>query len=142
MGRHSETLPIKSKDKKELERIIKRGKHSSREITRASILLFLCEGRSAEEIADIQRVTSATVYSIKNKYKKAGLKAALYDKERPGRPSIFSGEQRAKITALACSNPPEGASQWSLRLLADKAVELKYVESISYEGIREVLKKK
>jgi len=71
-----------------------------------------------------------------------GLEAALNERPRPGHPETFSGEQRAKITALACTDPPEGYARWSLRLLADKLVELGIVDTISHVTVRQVLKKK
>lgn len=77
---------------------------------------------------------------IRQRYTEEGL-TAVAEKARPGRPGIFSGETRAKITALACSKPPEGRSRWDLRRLADKAVELDYVENISHVTVGEILKK-
>jgi transposase len=85
-------------------------------------------------------VTIQTTSTWADKYKEAGLQF-LTDKPRSGRPTVINGLQRAKITALACSDPPEGYERWSLRLLADKAVELKLVESISYGEVRLILKK-
>jgi transposase len=73
-------------------------------------------------------------------YKQKGLKV-LADEPRSGRPLQIDGEQRAKITALACSDPPEGYARWSLRLLADKAVELEYIETISHTEVADILKK-
>ena len=66
----------------------------------------------------------------------------LHDLPRSGRPVEIDGEQRAKITALACSDPPEGYARWSIRLLADKAVELEYCEHISHTTVRKILKKR
>ena len=65
----------------------------------------------------------------------------LYDKARTGRPTGLSGEERAKVTALACSKPPEGYAKWSLRLLSDRLVELDIVESISHTEVGRILKK-
>jgi hypothetical protein len=65
----------------------------------------------------------------------------LADQPRPGRPIKISGEQRAKITALACSEPPEGYERWNLRLLANKVVELGYCEHISHTEVADILKK-
>lgn len=81
-----------------------------------------------------------TVSSWAKKYKESGLEF-LTDKPRPGRPIEIDGLQRAKITALACSDPPEGYARWSLRMLADKAVELECVDAISYGEVRNILKK-
>ena len=83
----------------------------------------------------------ATVFNIKRRYLSEGLATALHDKPRSGKPARISGESRARITALACSQAPEGHARWTLRLLADKAVELGFVESISHNTVKEVLKK-
>lgn len=65
----------------------------------------------------------------------------LYDKARPGRPIGLSREERAKVTALACSKPPQGYGRWSLRLLSDRLIELDIVDSISHTEVRRILKK-
>ena len=86
-------------------------------------------------------INSNTVSNICRRYVEEGLEAAINEKPRPGAPTVFDGKLKAKITALACSTPPEGRSQWSLRLLSDKAVELDLVDSISHEDVRRILKK-
>jgi putative transposase len=79
--------------------------------------------------------------TLADQYRENGLQA-LYDRPRSGRPVKIDGEQRAKITALACSStPPEGHAEWSLRLLADKVVELDFCEQISHTQVRTILKK-
>ncbi len=87
------------------------------------------------------QVSPQTVYNVKRRYLAEGLQAALFDKARSGRPIEISGSQRASITALACSTPPAGRARWTLRLLADKAVELGYCESLSHTAARKILKK-
>ena len=85
----------------------------------------------------------ATIQSVSTwakKYREMGL-VGLEDKPIPGRPIRISGEERARITALACSDAPEGYSQWSLRLLAEKAVELELVEEVSHTQVKRILKK-
>jgi len=72
---------------------------------------------------------------------KAGLNAALYDRERAGRPTEIDGEAEAKLIMLACSQPPEGRSRWTLQLLADRMVALGYTEHISDTGVLNLLKK-
>jgi len=99
------------------------------------------EGLSDVEIVKAVGVSNPTVKRIRKTYVDEGLKAALEEAPRSGRPSIFDGTTRAKITALACSPAPQGYSQWSLRLLADKAVELKLVEGISHTEVGKILKK-
>lgn len=82
-----------------------------------------------------------TVFNIKRRYLSGSLDAALYDRPRSGTPRKIDGAARAKITALACSKAPDGHARWTLRLLADKAVEFGFCASISHETVKEVLKK-
>jgi putative transposase len=123
-----------------LQSLIKAGDLPVKTYRRALALLELDRGRTFTEVAEMVGVVHQTPSTWAKKYKEAGL-AFLTDKQRPGRPSVIDGLQRAKITALACSNPPEGYERWSLRLLADKAVELELVETISYGEVRLILKK-
>jgi transposase len=97
--------------------------------------------RAPGEIAAVLGVGVATVFNIKRRYLAEGLDASLHDKPRSGQPCRIDGTARAKITALACSTAPAGHARWTLRLLADKAVELGFCESISHSTVQEVLKK-
>ncbi len=123
-----------------LEKLIKKGSLPARTYKRAFALLELDRGRTFTEVAESVGVVIQTASSWAKKYKEAGLEF-LTDKPRSGRPTVFDGLDRANITALACSDPPEGYERWSLRMLADKAVELELVESISYGEVRLILKK-
>ncbi len=95
------------------------------------------------DIARFLGITERTVENIRKKFVMDGYEIALY-----GKPSgriykrQIDGETEARIVALSCSQPPEGYARWSLRMLADKAVELKYIESVSHETVRSVLKKR
>jgi transposase len=86
-------------------------------------------------------VTAHTIRNICARYLEEGLEAAINEKPRPGAPTIFDGKAKAKITALACSEAPGGRGRWTLRLLADKAVELDLVEAISHTDVARILKK-
>ena len=123
-----------------LQELISKGSLPAQTYKRALALLELDRGRTFTEVAPIVGVVIQTVSSWARKYKETGLEV-LTDKPRSGRPNEIDGQQRAKITALACSDPPAGYERWSLRLLADKAVELALVESISYGEVRLILKK-
>lgn len=92
-------------------------------------------------IAEVVRVAPVTVDAILRRYKQGGLEAALNEKPRSGTPAKFTGKEKAKITALACSTPPDGRSRWTLRLLSDRAVELDLVDSISHDTVARILKK-
>ena len=135
-----EHVTLSDSDRTYLENLVKKGGMPARTYKRALALLELDRGRTFTDVAKTVGVVIQTVSIWATQYKVSGLDV-LTDKPRPGRPVVLSGEQRAKITALACSDPPEGYGRWSLRLLADKAVELEYVASISYVGVGRILKK-
>jgi len=134
-------LKLESKDQKELKKLTKSGALKSRKLNRCRILLLAAQGKSKKAIAEILNMSPVTVIETCKRYKEGGLSNALNEKPRPGAPSIFSGKQKAKITALACSTAPKGSARWSLRLLSNKAVELKFVDSISHEMVGRILKK-
>ena len=134
-------ITLKPKEIKTLEDIVKKGTEKSRKITRCRILLLCNYDHNRATIATMLSITSKTISNVCNRYLEEGLEAAINEKPRTGAPTIFSGKLKAEITALACSTPPEGYSQWSLRLLADKAVELSLVESISHTEVGRILKK-
>jgi transposase len=140
------TVELSQEERKELEQLTRAGTIAVRKLKRIRILLLSDEGengpaKKVDEIAQIVEVSSVTVSRIRRRFVEEGLEQAINDKPKSGAPRTFGGDVRAKITALACSDPPEGHAKWSLRLLADKAVELEYVDSISHMTIQEVLKK-
>lgn len=135
-----EHVTLTDTDRTHLQNLIKKGSLPAKTYKRALALLELDRGRTFTEVAEIVGVIIQTASTWAKKYKESGL-ACLKDKPRPGRPIVIDGLQRAKITALACSDPPEGYERWSLRLLADKAVELEIVDEISYGEVRLILKK-
>ena len=96
--------------------------------------------KRATAVANSLQVSSYTVATWCDNYQASGL-SALYDKPRSGRPIEIDGTQRAKVTALACSSPPQGRARWTLRLLADKAVELRYCDHLSHTAAKQILKK-
>lgn len=134
-------LRLTNKERKTLKALTKTGTIKARKLNRCRILLFASEGKSQYEIANILKMSRTTVNETCKRYIQGGLDNALNEKPRSGAPNIFSGRQKAKITALACTAAPQGAARWSLRLLADKAVELKIVKTISYKTVGEHLKK-
>lgn len=129
-----------------LEELTSSGTIKVRTYKRARVLLLADEAhregsKSDQEISERVDISVPTIQRIRRRFFEEGLEAALNERPRPGKPKTFSGEQRAKITALACTDPPEGYGRWSLRLLADKLVELGMVDSISHVTVQEVLKK-
>ena len=141
MPRTAQPITLPTNDLRSLTTIVRRGTTSARTQTRARTLDLLHRDEHPEEIASTLQVSVQTVFNIKRRYLTGRLDAALFDRARSGRPVEIDGQQRAKITALACSTPPEGHARWTLRLLADKAVELQYCEHLSHNAVKEILKK-
>ena len=141
MPRTAQPINLRKTELRSLTTTVTRGATTARTQTRARILDLLHRGEHPEEIAATLQVSAQTVFNVKRRYLSGGLDAALFDQPRSGRPIEIDGTQRAKITALACSTPPEGHARWSLRLLADKAVELEYCEHVSHNAVKEILKK-
>jgi transposase len=133
-------VELTKEDESYLESLLSKGTHKAKKLKRARALLELNKGKTHIEVMSVVNVSNSTLISWAKKYKAAGL-SFLDDKARSGRPVGLSGEERAKITALACSEPPAGYARWSLRLLADKLVELEYVDSISFKQVGNILKK-
>lgn len=134
--------------REELITLTTSGTESARKLTRARILLKADAGELGPAYADPQIVEAldtslSTVERTRKTFALEGLQAALTPKQRcgAGMPKKFDGQTEAHLMALACSAPPEGAARWTLRLLAEKIVELEYVSSVSHETIRRVLKK-
>lgn len=123
-----------------LQGLLRNGTLKVRKQQRAQALLALHSGKTFTEVSELLNRNYVTVSSWAKKYKAVGL-SFLDDKPRSGRPLGLSGEDRAKITAIACSKPPDGYARWSLRLLADKLVELEIVDSISFKQVGNILKK-
>lgn len=136
-------IALSKSDKAYLKEYVSKGNHSARAIKRANILLLLHEGDSPTEAADRAGVSLATVYNVKNRYRKQTREVSkvIEDQPRPGQPPKITPQVEAHITALACSKAPEGRREWTLRLLADKVVELGYVDELSHEAVRKCLKK-
>lgn len=133
-------LRLSTNDRQYLEGLLAKGSLPAKVFKRATALLELNRGKSFGAAAETLGVCYQSVSSWCAAYQKEGLHM-LQDKPRSGRPVEIEGKQRAKITALACSVPPEGHSHWSLRLLASKVVELGYCEHLSRDYARVILKK-
>jgi putative transposase len=131
---------LAEEDKVQIENLLSKGTLKVRTHKRALSLQYLDRGKSYKEVSDLLTVSSNTLIIWATNYRTNGL-SFLKDKPRSGRPIKFDGKDRAKITALACSEAPDGHAQWSLRLLADRLVELEMVETISYCSVGLILKK-
>lgn len=146
-------IRLQPEEREELRKIVRAGKSSARVQTRARILLLAAErsvssrggktrrSNSNQSIAEAVLVSARTVSRIRQRFVKAGLKAALYDCERAGRPTEIDGEAEAKLIMLACSQPPEGRNCWTLQLLADRMIALGFTKHISDTWVMNLLKK-
>ena len=142
MGRPIQYAVVLSAEQEQyLKSLTSKGSGKARVMTRARILLLSHQGTADLEISRALGISVQTVRSARKHFVLGGLEDALFDGLRTGRPAKFGGQDRAAITALACSEAPEGHSQWSIRLLADKAVELQLVEGIAPSTVFYILKK-
>lgn len=135
-------------ERKHLETITRKGSHRSQKVLNALILLGCDQGDfqkwrlTNEKIASVLNVSMKKIDRVKKRFVEESFDIAL-NGHKPDRvyEKKADGDFEAHIVALSCSKPPKGFKRWSLRLLADKAVELDYIDSISYETVRRVLKK-
>jgi putative transposase len=144
MSQQRTAVQLTKAERKILENFVAQGKKSARAITRARILLLSDEGRKDRELTAILGVSRGTVHNVRTKYRQKGrvpILDLLRDEPRSGRPVKFDSRVAATVTMIACSAPPTGRGRWTLRLLADKVVELAATDAISYEGVRRLLKK-
>mgnify|MGYP002066842008 CR=1 FL=1 len=133
-------VKLSENDRQYLESLIATGELPVKVYRRALALLELDRGKTYSAVAGTLNVSNHTASTWAKEYRERGL-LCLHDRPRSGRPVEIDGAQRAKVTALACSEPPQGHVRWTLRLLADKAVELGYCEHISHTKVKEILKK-
>jgi transposase len=140
-------VTLTQKEREELRSITKGGTHSSKKVIHSLILLNCDEGKFSEkvnnaDVAKVLKIGPRTIDRLKKKFVEEGFEAAMENRpttrmyERKA-----DGDVEAHLVALSCSKAPEGFARWSLRLLADKMIELQYVDDISYETVRRVLKK-
>ena len=141
-------VTLTEEERENLKSIKSKGKHQSQKIMNALILLNCDEGdfqtkkSTNEQVANVLKISMKKIDRVKRRFVEDGVEVALnghkgsriYEKKA-------DGDLEAHLVAISCSEPPEGFARWSLRLLADRVVELNYIESISYETVRRVLKK-
>lgn len=141
MARTAQPVELSTDELRSLKTILRRGATPARVQTRARVLDLLHRGQPPAAISTTLGLSVQTVFNIKRRYLTEGFEAALQDKPRSGKPPRIGGEARARLTALACSQAPDGHARWTLRLLADRAVKLGFVDSISHTAVKQILKK-
>ena len=113
----------------------------ARTVKRALALLKADEGLLDRKVAEAVSLSAATVARVRRRFVEDGLEAAINDRPRSGRERKLSGRQEAHLVAIACSNAPEGHTNWTLQLLANRVVAMEFAGSISLETVRQILKK-
>lgn len=126
-------------DRDFLNTLVSKGKESARVYTRARVLLLFDKNKTSPQISKVIGVTAETVRRIGWNYYNHGLKRALYDLPRSGAKERITAAQKTHIAALACSDPPDGFSRWSIILLTEKIISSKIVDNISRETVRLIL---
>ena len=134
-------VDLSAEERGELLGLIRKGKAAARRLTRAHILLLADEGRTDEEIAAALHTNRSTAERVRHRFVEEGLEAALSERSRPGAEPVLDAHSEAVLLALACANPPEGRTAWSMQLLADELVQRGVVGGISDETVRRVLKR-
>ena len=133
-------VALSEAEREELEQLLRSGKHASRKLTRARILLKAAAGCRDEEIIAALGVGRATVERVRQRFVERGLDA-LNDGPRPGKRPKLDPKSEARLIAEACSEAPEGRARWTLQLLSDRVVALGLTDSYTAESVRKVLKK-
>jgi transposase len=134
-------VELTEEERGRLESMLRKGKSLAREQTRARILLQASEGVKDQDIAEALKCNVRTIERLRQRFVEYGFEAALHERPRPGAEPRLDDRQTAHLVALACSAAPEGYARWTLRLLADKMVEMGIAERVSYETVRQTLKK-
>lgn len=140
-------ITLTKEERDQLNTVISKGKHSSQLYRNACILINCDEGPFGqklpnEQIAQVLQISAKTVERLKQRFVEEGFEACMERKPYPQKKEIKTdGDFEAHLIALSCSQAPEGYTHWSLRMLADKMVKLEYVDNVSHETIRQVLKK-
>ena len=122
--------------------VVRRGRAPARMVKRALALLRTDQDLSDRRIAEGLAINQYTVARVRKQFCEEGLERALNERPRPGQKRKLSGRQEAQLVAIACSDPPEGHTHWTLKLLAEKVVQMQFAESISPETVRQILKKR
>jgi transposase len=141
-------VTLTTPEREQLQAIMSKGKHTSLQFRNACILLNCDQGEHSSQkatnsqIAQILQITTKTIERLKLRFIDEGFDACIDRKPYPEvKETITDGDFEAHLVAISCSQAPKGYARWSLRMLADKMVELKYAERVSHETVRQVLKK-
>ena len=132
-------VQLSKQERQQLQRLLSGGLQPVRTVLRALALRQLTEGQTIRKVAASVGLTPKTVWLVGQHYQQGGLERALYEQARPGKSSLLDGQQRQRIIALVCSQPPAGRARWTVRWLAEEAVKRKLVPGVGRETIRVLL---
>jgi transposase len=136
-------IALSDEERSALKEMLTKGKAAAKKLLRARAVLLADEGLTDVEICDALGIGTASIERWRKRFVTEGLEAAIAPKPQPRAPRTkLDGRAEARLIALACSPPPPGRARWTLRLLAGRLVELRAVDTISYETVRQALKKK
>jgi putative transposase len=144
MPKTSPAVHLTAEARDVLAQVVAHGTKSARAIHRARILLLLGEGRSEQDLATIVGVSRGTIYNVRTKslHKEyEPILEVLHEAPRSGRPRKIDTRVEANVAMIACSDPPEGYGRWTLRMIADKLVRVKVVDSLSHASVSRTLEK-
>lgn len=141
MSAKKHIVSLTKEERDTLKSYLRSGVHSTRFLNRVRVLLRADTGQGDPEISRNVGVSKVTVYHIRRRFATQGLQAALTEKSRSGAPRKLTGQEKANVVLLACTDAPDGRTRWTHRLLADKLVKLEMVPSISYKSVERILKK-
>ena len=139
MGRPPLIIDVTPKEEKELTDLLSGGVQQVRVVLRALALLQLAKGASSPQISSVTPLTRQAIRKIGHRYGEGGLESAIYEKQRPGATAVLDDSQKQRIIAMVCSNPPEGRTRWTVRLVAQEAVKRRLVPRVGRETIRILL---
>jgi len=141
MSRKQYAVHLTEEERARLLEMTRKGKLSARKLARCHLLLRADEGATDSAIAEFLHLSTMTVERTRKRFVERGLEAALSDRPRPGGRRKLDGKAEAFLVALACTDTPDGREHWTMKLLADRLVQLEVVEAISDETVRRVLKR-
>ena len=139
MARPALRIEVSTRDQKQLRALVSGGVQQVRVVLRALALLQLTKGVSAPRIAATIPLTPQAIRKVGHRYQDGGLERALYERQRPGAAEVLDDNQKQRLIAMVCSNPPEGRARWTVRLVAEEAVKRKLVPRVGRETIRILL---
>jgi transposase len=139
MGQTATPFVLSDLDLITLNQLVAKGKESARKLNRARALQFSHQGHKPQGVSALLGISVPTVYNLRKRYRQAGLERALSEKARPGQPRKVTAEVEAEITAIACSEAPDGSVRWTANLINDRLIKLDI--HIHEESVRLALKK-